>query len=187
MGKIVSDFHTQRIERIIKGGGGEILMGGNIKHEAKYVEPTIILNPDKNSELMKEEIFGPVLPIVPFESLNEVIDSINNGEKPLAVYYFGNQNSDRAMRVMRETSSGSFVTNEMILQMASHYTGFGGVGGSGYGRYAGFEGYKNFTNRKGVLFKKHAPPFMASMATPPYTDGKKNRIRWALACCMAHN
>jgi len=87
-------------------------MGGKVNLQAKYVEPTIILEPKEDSALMKDEIFGPIMPVYPFDKLNDAIDFINDREKPLAVYYFGDKNSARCQKVCDETSSGAFVTNE---------------------------------------------------------------------------
>lgn len=82
-----------------------------------------------------------------------MIDYINDHEKPLAVYFYGDKGHHDSKRVNDETSSGAYCTNECIMHSVSHYLGFGGVGESGTGRYSGYEGYRNFSNRKGVLLK----------------------------------
>jgi len=102
---------------------------------------------------MKEEIFGPVLPIVPYKRIDDVINHINSKDKPLAIYYFGDTSNENCQLLREQTSSGGFVCNEVINQVGSHTLGFGGVGASGYGRYGGFEGFKAFSNRKAVLVK----------------------------------
>ena len=89
-GKMINDFHTNRVKNLIDGAGGTLVCGGKVVREARHIEPTIILQPDLNSQLMKEEIFGPVMPIFPFKDIGEVIKFINEREKPLAIYYFGN-------------------------------------------------------------------------------------------------
>lgn len=91
MGKMINKFHTERVKNLIEGAGGTIVAGGKVDLEAKYVEPTLILNPDLDSALMQEEIFGPVMPIIPFKKIDEVIEHINSMGKPLSVYYFGNE------------------------------------------------------------------------------------------------
>lgn len=143
MGKIVTDWHCDRLRRIIDTAGGERICGGGINKEIKYVEPTIILNPKMDSEAMTDEIFGPILPIVTFSNIDEAIKLVNSKDKALAVYYFGrayfNSNRDK---VMNETSSGAFSVNDAISHIANHSFGFGGVGASGYGRYGGYEGFK---------------------------------------------
>ena len=91
------------------------MCGGKVNVEARFVEPTVILNPDMNSELMTDEIFGPVIPIISFLNLNEVIKFVNARPKPLAVYYFGKHNGPNSIRLMNETRSGQFVTNDCIF------------------------------------------------------------------------
>lgn len=110
MGKVITDWHCDRIQKLIKSTKGEVVCGGRVDREAKYVEPTIILNPELNDEVMEEEIFGPVLPVLTFTKIDEVINLINKKDKPLAIYYFGkvlgNSNKER---LLNETSSGAFV------------------------------------------------------------------------------
>lgn len=170
MGKMIADFHCERLKNMIETSGGKVIMGGKIINKSiKYVEPTIIVDPNPNSTVMQEEIFGPILPIVTFTEFDEVIKMINSRDKPLAVYYFGNAKKNPELeRLMNETSSGAFVVNEVMLHMLNENYGFGGVGGSGYGRYGGYEGFKNFSNAKSVLikspmnfgpFKPIVPPF----------------------------
>lgn len=155
MGKLITDWHCDRLEKMIKESGGDIILGGrNINKKIKYIEPTIILNPKPDSSVMTEEIFGPILPIITFRNIDETIKIINEKDKPLAVYYFGKVLSNpNKEKLMNETSSGSFVVNEVIFQIVNHSFGFGGVGGSGYGRYGGFDGFKAFSNPKGIMIK----------------------------------
>lgn len=139
---MINEFHTKRMQKIIETAGGETLLGGKVNLEARHCEPTIIFEPNLDAEIMTDEIFGPILPIIPFRDMDECIDFINDRDKPLALYYFGNQNSANCTRVYEETSSGAFMTNDAIIHLVSHYQGFGGVGSSGYGRYVGWEGFQ---------------------------------------------
>mmetsp|Transcript_68106 Transcript_68106/g.94433 ORF Transcript_68106/g.94433 Transcript_68106/m.94433 type:complete len:94 (+) Transcript_68106:917-1198(+) len=84
---------TNRAEQLIATAGGEIVTGGKVFTDEKFVEPTIILNPDPESELMKEEIFAPILPVMSYKNIDEAIEFINDKDKPLAVYYIGDQKS----------------------------------------------------------------------------------------------
>ena len=119
-GKIINDIHTDRIENLIKTAGGTIICGGKVNKEVRHIEPTVIFEPDLNSQIMKEEIFGPVMPVLPFKDIRDVIKFINEREKPLAVYYFGKSNGLNAQVLASETSSGAFVTNELINYIASN-------------------------------------------------------------------
>jgi acyl-CoA reductase-like NAD-dependent aldehyde dehydrogenase len=103
---------------------------------------------------MRDEIFGCVLPVLPYSNLSEVIKLINSKDKALTVYYFGNPDcspNSALSSLKRQTSSGHFVVNDVLMQHVTAYVGFGGVGASGSGRIGGYEGFKNFSNRKGVL------------------------------------
>ena len=90
---MVNTFHTERVERLIQTGGGQIICGGNVNRETKYVAPTVIFEPDKDSELMTDEIFGPVMPVYTYRDFSEAINFINTKEKPLTVHYFGERGS----------------------------------------------------------------------------------------------
>lgn len=113
--RMINEFHTKRVEDLIKTSGGKIIHGGKVIVEEKFIEPTLILNPDKDSKLMQEEIFGPVLPIYTFTDIDEVENFIADREKPLSVYYFGDENGPNAIQLARRTSSGSFVANECMI------------------------------------------------------------------------
>ena len=170
MGKVITDWHCDRLKKLIDTSKGEIVCGGRVDRDIKYVEPTIILNPEATSAVMEEEIFGPVLPVMTFQRIDEVINYINKKDKPLAVYYFGsvmgNANRDR---LLNETSSGAFVQNEVMLHMVNHSFGFGGVGPSGYGRYGGYEGFKQWSNPKSVMLKPALNFYPLNQLVPPFT------------------
>ncbi len=178
MGNIVTDFHCDRIKGLIDKSKGLIICGGKVDKAKKYVEPTIIVNPDPKSSVMSEEIFGPVIPVIIFKQIDEVINHINDGDKPLAIYYYGkcssNPNNDR---LLNETSSGSYVVNETIIHVLNHCYGFGGVGASGYGRYGGYDGFKNWSNPKSVLIKPTINTYPYTQMYPPFTSQKQALIR----------
>eukprot|EP00354_Favella_ehrenbergii_P012098 CAMPEP_0170461102 /NCGR_PEP_ID=MMETSP0123-20130129/7153_1 /TAXON_ID=182087 /ORGANISM="Favella ehrenbergii, Strain Fehren 1" /LENGTH=465 /DNA_ID=CAMNT_0010726077 /DNA_START=291 /DNA_END=1688 /DNA_ORIENTATION=+ len=186
-GKMINEFHTKRVKGLIDSAGGTIICGGKVVEEARYVEPTIILKPDLESKLMKEEIFGPVMPVFPYKDINEVIRFINARDKPLAVYYFGNANSPSAKQVCMMTSSGAFVCNEVLTQINNHSMGFGGVGKSGYGRHGGYEGFKNFSNRKAIMIKSPLPSAVTNMMVPPYGSKFEAGIRKWGVFLLTHN
>ena len=99
MGKMINEFHTERMERIIETAGGKVVCGGKVKKDIKYCEPTLIIDPKKDSELMTDEIFGPIMPIYPYKDISEVMKMIKSLEKPLCVYYFGKQGTSMMMRL----------------------------------------------------------------------------------------
>lgn len=127
---------------LLKDHGGNVQIGNANAHEDRKLTPTVILNPLKDSPLMKNEIFGPVLPIITYDSFDEVILTIKENSNPLAIYFFGSVYSANRTRLENETRSGALITNETIFYLANPNLPFGGVGGSGMGRYHGYEGFK---------------------------------------------
>jgi aldehyde dehydrogenase (NAD+) len=124
-------------------------------------------------KLMKDEIFGPILPVLTVRGVDEAIDFVNRRDKPLALYVFS-RNHDKAERVLRETSSGGAAINDCVAHMAMPELPFGGVGESGMGAYHGKASFETFSHRKSVLDKSTRvdPP----LRYPPYDANKE---RWA--------
>lgn len=127
---------------------GSVVIGNPNIHEDKKLGPVVILNPNKESPVMQEEIFGPILPVFTYKDIDEAIQFVNSKDKPLAVYYYGkNSWSNKNMvRVKEETYSGAFLVNESAFHFLNQYAPFGGVGASGYGRCHGHEGFKQCSN-----------------------------------------
>lgn len=162
---------------MLEDHGGEVILGNPNAHKDKKLTLTVVKNPRKDSAMMQEEIFGPILPLITYKNLDEAIDFINEEhEKPLALYYFGKHNGPNQKRVMNETTSGTFASHEVIVQAASPFLPFGGVGHSGQGRYHGFEGFKAFSNMRSCLIKRPLdfPPF--SKAFPPLPESEQAQI-----------
>ena len=127
---------------------------------------------------MQEEIFGPIVPIITFKTIDDVIEIINSKDKPLALYYFGKCYSNpNYQRIMNETSSGAFVVNEAIVHIVNHGFGFGGVGPSGYGRYGGYDGFKQWSNPKSVMIKPTLNVYPYTQMVPPFVGSKQTLIR----------
>lgn len=118
-GRMINEAAANRAEQLIKDSGGEVVIGGRVHAKDRFVEPTIILNPDSDSTLMKEEIFAPILPVMSYRNMDEAIDFINDRHKPLAVYYIGNSSAKEVARLGKETSSGALVVNDMMIQANS--------------------------------------------------------------------
>lgn len=127
---------------------------------------------------MKEEIFGPILPILTFNDFSEVIKTINGMDKPLGIYYFGSNSWRNAnmMRVKNETSSGAFLVNEMALHPCNPDLPFGGVGASGYGRTHGYEAFKQCSNIKSMMMKHPMNFYPFNVVFPPYTPDKQRIV-----------
>ncbi len=170
--RIVSERHLNRLTGLLDDG--TVVLGGNHDAADRYLEPTILLDPSADSTIMSDEIFGPILPILSFSDLQEVIGFVNARPKPLALYIFAN--SDTVVdEVISQTSSGGVCVNHSLLHYGVSDLGFGGVGDSGIGRYHGKSGFDQFSNMKSVLKKRFKPEL--SLLYPPYTEKKEKIYR----------
>ncbi len=147
--RIVNEDAFDRISRLLETTKGNMRTVGEKDREDLYISPSILDGIEPGDELMKEEIFGPVLPIMTFTVLDEAIGYINSGEKPLALYFFGEK--AKANDVLYKTSSGGACINDTLMHIANHNLPFGGVGNSGHGKYHGKESFLAFSNRRAVV------------------------------------
>jgi aldehyde dehydrogenase (NAD+) len=177
LARIINGRHFARLKGLLSSAGGTVASGGNTDEATKYIEPTIIVDPDLDAPIMQEEIFGPLLPIVEVSSIDEAIDFINDRPKPLALYLFSSS-SATVDRVLNETSSGGACVNHTILHMGSPSMPFGGVGPSGMGSYHGKFGFDAFSHHKSVLVKPQKPD--PKLMYPPYTATKSKIIHKAM-------
>lgn len=140
------------VERLIKYlHDGDIYFGGDYDLDSLYLSPTIIHNiKDNNNNIMVDELFGPILPVIEFEDIKEVIGYVNSKDKPLALYYFS-EDANGIEYVLKNTSAGGVTINDTIIHVASPYLPFGGVGTSGIGAYHGKASFDTFTHRKAVI------------------------------------
>jgi aldehyde dehydrogenase (NAD+) len=173
-GRIVDSSHTERLQRLLDAGGFELVTGGEVDVDQHYVAPTVLRDVQPDAEVMREEIFGPILPVLTFDDLDEPIQAISAGEKPLALYVFAGQAA--VDRILAETSSGGVCVNEVMVQVGVSELPFGGVGESGYGSYHGQWGFETFSHRKSVLRR---PPWWidAPIMRPPYSRWKRAIVR----------
>lgn len=146
--RIVNKSSLERLSGYLNDG--KVYYGGNIDEDNLYMEPTLIIKPDLNSPLMSDEIFGPILPILVYEDLDNVIKFINHREKPLALYYFS-ESKKKIKYVLTSTTSGGVTINDTIIHVANPNLPFGGVGNSGVGKYHGKESFETFTHNKSVM------------------------------------
>ena len=149
-GRILNQRNFNRVKALMDGG--HIMYGGHTDEADCYIEPTILDQVDLDSPLMQEEIFGPLLPIIEYDTLEEAIGFVNKREKPLALYIFS-KNKANQEKILRNTSSGGVCINATIMHNASPYLAFGGVGESGMGKYHAKAGFDGMSNLRGVLDK----------------------------------
>jgi len=172
--RIVNESKTQRLASFL--GRGKIIAGGEVSVADRYVSPTVIDGINPGDPVMQEEIFGPVLPVMEFTQIEEVIRFINSNPKPLALYYFSENKSLQA-EVLGKTSSGGACINDVITHVANPKIPFGGVGNSGMGKYHGRFSFEAFSNQRAVL--KKSTRIDIPVRYPPY-KGKFSLLKMVL-------
>ncbi|MEU5095561.1 aldehyde dehydrogenase family protein [Streptomyces sp. NPDC020996] len=149
-GRIVNERHFDRLTGLL--GSGRVVVGGDSDRAQKFIAPTVLADVDPDAPVMREEIFGPILPIVTVSGLDEAIDFVNDRDKPLALYVFSESEGTRA-RIAAETSSGGLGYGLPLAHLTVSDLPFGGVGESGMGSYHGPYSIETFSHRKAVLDK----------------------------------
>lgn len=146
-GRIVNQESWIRLKSYL--GEANIYSGGAADSENKYIEPTLLELESVNSPIMKEEIFGPILPVISFSGLDEVLEYIQSKPKPLALYYFGDEN--KAEEILEYSQSGGACINDTMIHVSNLHLPFGGVGNSGMGKYHGKESFLAFSHKRSVV------------------------------------
>lgn len=170
--KIISPRHFERLTGLL--AGCRVLAGGQADPAACKIAPTLLGDVDLDSPIMREEIFGPLLPVLPYANLDAAFAQVRSGPKPLAAYCF-TQDKSVQQRFLRTLSFGGGCINDTVMHLASPALPFGGVGESGMGAYHGKASFEAFTHRKGVLKKGLWPDI--PLRYPPYTEKKLGLIR----------
>lgn len=177
--QIVNDSHYQRIRRLLtdaQAQGGKLITGGQTDDVGRFIAPTLIEGMSRNAAIMSEEIFGPLLPIITFTDLDEVISYVNSKPKPLALYIFS-KDSRNIEKILTETSAGDSCINQTMMHVAHQNLPFGGVNNSGIGKSGGIWGFDAFSHGRSVLTDKFSS---ASMLHPPYTPKVRKLIKMAI-------
>jgi len=167
--KIINERAIQRLKELTDGY--TVYNGGQANSSTRHFPPTILTDVTVDSPVMKDEIFGPVLPVISFEIIDEVVEFINRGEKPLSLYYFG-KDRKKQNDFLRKTYSGNAGINEVAMQFLNLSLPFGGVGFSGMGKYHGKNSFEAFSHERAVI--KTTTRFDLPFRYPPY---KKSVLR----------
>jgi aldehyde dehydrogenase (NAD+) len=173
-GRIVSAPHFDRMKALLEGG--TIFHGGQHDRDDLYIAPTILTDLSSNAPALHEEVFGPILPVLPVDSVEQAIQHVNDRPHPLGLYVFA---GDRAVadHILASTASGDAVVNDCTVQPIVRELPFGGVGNSGMGKYHGQWGFRAYTNARGVLHR--GTRFDAALRYPPYS--RNSRLRnWVM-------
>jgi aldehyde dehydrogenase (NAD+) len=173
--RIISSDNIRRISLLLKAG--QIVTGGRIDEESRYVAPTVIKEIKPDDPIMQEEVFGPVLPVIDFDDFEEVYRIIEKNPKPLATYIF-TRNTKLAREFVRKTQSGSAGINDTVIQIASPYLPYGGVGSSGLGRYHGRKSFETFSNMRSVIVKSNLLDL--NLRYPPYNKFKEKVLSFLM-------
>lgn len=176
--RIIGSRHFKRLSQYLSDAilkGASLEFGGKTEESTCYVEPSLLSNIEKDMDVFKEEIFGPILPILTFSKIDEAIALINSKPKPLALYYFGNDTKN-SKKVIEETSSGNVVINDCVLHFLHNNLPFGGVNNSGMGKAHGHAGFLAFSHEKGVL-KQRVGLNNVTLLRPPYGFKTKKIIQ----------
>lgn len=172
-GRIINDRHFARLSQYLEGQ--HVVYGGQQEAGERYLAPTLVMAPEPDSALMKEEIFGPILPIVTLDKIDQALDFINQRPKPLALYlYTGSAATEQLL--LEDTSAGSVCINDGMMFMANPDLPFGGVGNSGMGHYHGRWGFDTFSHLKAVM--KRSTWFDVNWRYPPFNSKKLKMLKW---------
>lgn len=169
-GRIVNEHHFDRVVGLL--ASGTVYHGGRHDRADRFIEPTVLVDVPADSPVMQEEIFGPVLPVLEVESVQEAIDFVNARPSPLGLYIFAEEG--RVIeQVLNSTTSGDAGVNDCTIQPIIHDLPFGGVGNSGMGKYHGEWGFRSYTNARGVL--QHSTRVDLGVRYPPYDQLQRVR------------
>ncbi|MFL6089161.1 MAG: aldehyde dehydrogenase family protein [Aeromicrobium sp.] len=172
--RIVTSRHAERLARLLNGHGGQIVHGGGSSAADRAVDLTLVDEPDLDSPLMQEEIFGPILPILAVDSVDDAVHRINQGPKPLAAYIFSTSQK-LIRRYGKQVPAGAIVANHAAVHVLTPNLPFGGVGNSGMGAYHGKWGFEVFSHRKAYLSRSYRVD--PAMLYPPYSEFTQKLMR----------
>ena len=174
--RMVDDGAFQRVRGLMDRtvtAGARVVTGGGVEADTRYIAPTVLADVTPDAPIMEEEIFGPVLPVLRYESLDDVVAQVRAGGKPLALYVFS-QDEATVERLLRETSAGGTCINTVVLHNVNPNLPFGGVGQSGVGAYHGETGFRTFSHERAVL--RQGRTSLLHLFFPPYNTGKAQKL-----------
>ncbi|QHV94724.1 aldehyde dehydrogenase family protein [Spirosoma endbachense] len=173
--RIVNSRHFQRLRALLDDAvekGATVTVGGKMNADQHFIEPTVLENVTDDMRVMQDEIFGPILPVLSYSTLDQALQIINQREKPLALYIHSH-NRKNTQYILDRTSAGDTVINDTLLQFGNVELPFGGVNNSGLGKSNGFFSFQEFSNQRGVMQRDFGT---MKFLYPPYTDKVKKLI-----------
>jgi len=168
-GKIISENHYKRLKNLFDDAlnkGAQVKVGGTFEESDRTIYPTVITNVSPDSLIMQEEVFGPVLPVLTYKNITDVIEYVNANNKPLALYVFSNNNK-QIENILSQTSSGGVCINDVMIHISNPHLSFGGINTSGIGGSHGFHGFKSFSHERSVMYQSKLFD-ISKLIYPPY-------------------
>ncbi|KAG6811609.1 hypothetical protein H0H92_006624 [Tricholoma furcatifolium] len=170
--RIISDGHLKRLKGLLERTKGEIVFGGQVDEKTRAFEPTVVKNVTETDSLLEEELFGPILPLVPVDSIEDAIEIVNSRDHALVLYAF-TESEETKRALLERTMSGNLVFNDVFQQLSVNELPFGGVGESGYGRQHLQYSFENFVYDRSCLDIPRSAEPMLELRYPPYTSDKE--------------
>lgn len=171
--RIVNDKHFERLQALIHDNQDKVVIGGETHEPSRYIAPTVLDNVTPQDSVMEEEIFGPILPLLTYQTFDEAVEFIQARTRPLSLYLFS-EDENNTDRVLNELSFGGGAINDTLMQLANPNLPFGGVGASGFGKYHGKYSFYTFTHEKSYIYK--TTRLESGIIFPPY-KGKFSYIK----------
>ncbi|KAG8992632.1 hypothetical protein FRB94_011418 [Tulasnella sp. JGI-2019a] len=180
LSRIVADTHFNRLKGLLDKTEGEIVCGGETDAKTRFIAPTIVKNVKVDDPLMKAEIFGPILPIIPIKDYQEALDHVNAGDHPLALYIYSDD-PELKNRIINSTTSGAVDVNECLIHMGVPGLPFGGVGPSGSGAHTGKFSFDTFTHQRSSIHNPRWTDMLFGWRYPPVRYAAKMKQSAGLA------
>ena len=166
---MVNEHHHERMQSYLQDarekGASVIDLGSFDSSEKNRITTKVVMNVNESMRIMQEEIFGPLLPIMVYDELQEVVDYVNSHDHPLGLYFFGNKKSEQNF-IIENTRSGGVTINDAMFHLMQSRLPFGGVGPSGYGHYHGYEGFLNFSNLRAIYYQTNSDSLFGMLRPP---------------------
>ncbi len=174
---VINERHFERLNGYVedaKAQGADVIeinpANEDFRQQPNHkIAPTLIVNPTESMRVMQDEIFGPLLPVVGYEHLDEVVDYVNGHPRPLGLYYFGSDKAEE-QHVLGNTTSGGVTVNDVVMHVAQEDLPFGGVGPSGMGAYHGYDGFRTFSHAKSIFTQSKLNVAEFAGLRPPYGE-----------------
>lgn len=179
LGRMVNIRHFNRVKSLLESTTGRVVAGGKMDETNNYISPTLLVDVKLTDQIMKDEIFGPLLPFISIRNVDEAIEIINGRDKPLAMYIFS-KDKRTVNRFLTETSSGGVCVNDTLMHLSLPTLPFGGVGGSGVGLYHGKFSFDTFSHKRACLIRAQNMEKLNDVRYPPFSDKKLGMLSWVL-------